>query len=50
MKNKNEIYDKIFRYACIHFPTVIHTLTGIEKLNQLTLGLEGWFRIELKIT
>jgi hypothetical protein len=47
MKNKNEIYNIIFEYACKHFPTVIHTLTGIEKLNQLTLGLEGWFRIEL---
>jgi hypothetical protein len=47
MKDKNEIYNKIFGYTCKHFPIVIHSLTGIEKLNQLTLGLEGWFRVEL---
>jgi hypothetical protein len=47
MENENEIYNKIFRYACKHFSTAIHTLTGIEKLNQPTLGLEGWFRVEL---
>jgi hypothetical protein len=47
MKNEYLVQKEVFRYACDHFPTVIHTLTGIEKLNQPTLGLEGWFRIEL---
>jgi hypothetical protein len=47
MKNSDEIFNEIFKYACSHFQTAIHILTGIEKLNQTTLGLEGWFRIEL---
>ena len=45
--NLRGIYDTIFECACNHFPSVIKTLTAIERLNQPTLGLEGWFRIEL---
>jgi|LSQX01.2.fsa_nt_gb hypothetical protein len=47
MDNKYQIQKKIFFIACDHFPNIIKTLSGIEKLNQRTLGLEGWFRIEL---
>ena len=47
MDDKFQIQKEVSRYACEHFPTIIETLTGIEKLDQMTLGLEGWFRIEL---
>ena len=45
--NLGKIYDTIFECACNHFPHAIKPLSGIEKLNQPTLGLEGWFRVEL---
>ncbi len=45
--NLGKIYDTIFECACNHFPHAIKSLSGIEKLNQPTLGLEGWFRVEL---
>jgi hypothetical protein len=47
MEQKYPIQKEVFKIACSHFPKVIDTLTGIDKLNQLTLGLEGWFRVEL---
>jgi len=50
MKDKYQIQREILNFAIQHFTKIIDTLTGIEKLNQVSLGLEGWFRIELAKT
>lgn len=47
MKDNKGLYLDILGKACIHFSRAIDTLSAIESLNQKTLGLEGWFRIEL---
>ncbi|GEM_PF-4234178 len=51
LNSTNEIYLKVFRYACKHFSSVIDTLSGTEKLVELNkkwnIGLENWFRTEL---
>jgi len=47
MEAKYSIQKKIYQSALNHFKNEIHTLNAAEKLNQNTLGLEGWFRVEL---
>jgi hypothetical protein len=47
MSKEYSLQMEVFNYAVSHFPNVMHTLSSIEKLNQKTIGLEGWFRIEL---
>jgi hypothetical protein len=47
MSKEYSFQIEVFNYAVSHFPNVMHTLSSIEKLNQKTMGLEGWFKIEL---
>lgn len=47
MEQGMDNFETIYYSALNHFRKVIDTLSAIEKLNQNTLGLEGWFRVEL---